>query len=592
MENVKKMIDSLSSKFSYIFHFLKKRIHIKINTDSVLEHIIVLELYTLLTILAFHKVFILGIDKVLIGDGGDAYQHIWNFWWVKKAILEGKDIFYTDYLFYPKGTHLYSHTLTLSYSLIAFFIQFFTNNLILVYNALILSSFIIASYATFLLVLYITKNIQVSFLGGVYFGFSSYMYAKALGALNLTSIFIFPLFFLLLLKFKDEKETVKLYFFSFFLFTLYLLVFFTDLYYFSFVLTITVIFALFLVLKNRDLFKTLLLMLTILCAFITLSPMIIKMLNFIERCENCMVNFQDVLRANSFDNYYSFSPFSFFSKFNYYLNIRPVYNFSYADSVISFPWSLILPLQLLFLTLMFKKIRLNKREKDLLFLFALMFFVFFILSFGPKDYLLNRENLLFKFYHTIFPYIRVSTRFSVIALLSLIIVCTILLNRLIKKGRSLTLIILLLAIFAYVETFPKNFFFITFELPPSFIIHNIKNEKENITILNLPPEWANSFSMYLQTLHQKKALDGYVSRREADSIYSIVRLKEFLSNKDTEGLLKFFKEQNTRYLIHYKFLRGEAFATDFEEIIKILPEDRKKIVWEDNNYTIIMLKLD
>jgi hypothetical protein len=57
---------------------------IKFNANSVLEHIIVLELYILLTILAFHKLFILGIDRVLIGDGGDAYQHVWNFWWVKK----------------------------------------------------------------------------------------------------------------------------------------------------------------------------------------------------------------------------------------------------------------------------------------------------------------------------------------------------------------------------------------------------------------------------------------------------------------------------------------------------------------------------
>jgi hypothetical protein len=57
----------------------------------------------LLTILAFHKLFILGIDNVLIGDGGDAYHYVWDFWWVKKAILEGKNIFYTDYLFYPYG---------------------------------------------------------------------------------------------------------------------------------------------------------------------------------------------------------------------------------------------------------------------------------------------------------------------------------------------------------------------------------------------------------------------------------------------------------------------------------------------------------
>ena len=48
----------------------------KIDKKTILEHIVVLEIYTLLTIIAFRKVFILGIDEWVIGDHGDAWQFI------------------------------------------------------------------------------------------------------------------------------------------------------------------------------------------------------------------------------------------------------------------------------------------------------------------------------------------------------------------------------------------------------------------------------------------------------------------------------------------------------------------------------------
>jgi hypothetical protein len=597
MENVKKMINSLYYKISRTFHSLKKNIHLKINTNSVLEHIIVLELYTLLTILAFHKLFILGVDKVLIGDGGDGYQFLWNFWWIKKAILEGRDVFYTDYLFHPKGTYLYAHTLTLTYSLIAFLLQNFTSNLILIYNILILASVIVASYSVFFLVKYITKNLLLSFLGGIYFGFSNYMYAKIIGQLNLTAIFVFPILIFLLLKLLERKEKIlKLFYLMFSLFIFYVFVFFTDLYYFSFTLIITFIFLLFFLIKKHDILSFMVILATLIFVLISLSKLIFIMFEFSsKRCESCIIELKDVLHLPSLINYLSFSPFSLFGKYNYYLNLNPSYHlkpgnlFSYADSIISLPWSLTFPLLIVTSLLMFKRVYFSKREKELLFLFFLVSIIFFVLSSGPE--ILHRENLVFEIYHKISPYIRVSTRFSIVVLLSLIIIFMILLNKLIKKDRKFTLFIPLLMVASYVETFPQNFFFITFDLPPPSVIYTIKSDKENITILNIPPEWANSFSMYFQTIHEKKILDGYISRRDTESIYSLVMLKEFIRNKDVEGLLKFLKEQNTRYIIHYKFLRGEAFATTFEEIIKIVPPEIKEVIWEDNYYIIIKLRI-
>jgi hypothetical protein len=590
MENVKKMIDSLSSKFSYIFHFLKKRIHIKINVDSFLEHIIVLELYTLLTILAFHKLFILGIDKVLIGDGGDAYQFLWNFWWIKKAILEGRDIFYTDYLFYPKGTHLYSHTLTLTYSLLAFLIQFVTNNLFLIYNFLVLFSFIIASYSTFLLAKHVTKNLLLSILAGIYFGFSSYMYSKALGQLNLCATFIFPLLFLWLIKLVEEENRKKVYLISTKIFLLLIFTFFTDLYYFSFSLIIVVLFVFLLMLKKQvDKVGTILLLL--LSFFSILSPIIIKYLYHVKHCENCYTNLQDILKPSSPFNYFSFSPFSAFEVINSYLRLNPVYNFSYADSVISFPMSLLIPFFLVFLLSLKKKILLNEKEKKIVFCFSFIFFLFFILSLGPSDPIFHLKNIFFYLYHLFFPYIRVSTRLAIVSLLASIIVFIVMFNKIANKNKNYTTgVILFLIILAYIESFPYKFYFITFSSPPYQIIEMIKNDEDNITILNIPPEWANSFSMYLQTIHEKKMLDGYISRRENESLYSIVKLKTFIREEDVIRLISFLKEQNTRYIIYYKFLRGEAYSNEFSKILSLLPQKNQKVVYNDTNYLIIRIE--
>jgi hypothetical protein len=164
-------------------------------------------------------------------------------------------------------------------------------------------------------------------------------------------------------------------------------------------------------------------------------------------------------------------------------------------------------------------------------------------------------------------------------------------NKIANKNKNYTTgVILFLIILAYIESFPYKFYFITFSSPPYQIIEMIKNDEDNITILNIPPEWANSFSMYLQTMHEKKMLDGYISRRENESLYSIVKLKTFIREEDVIRLISFLKEQNTRYIIYYKFLRGEAYSNEFSKILSLLPQKNQKVVYNDTNYLIIRIE--
>jgi hypothetical protein len=176
--------------------------------EEVLEHIIVLEVYTLLTILAFHKLFILGIDKYIIGDFGDPWQSMWNIVIVKENIVRLKSPFYTDQIFYPHGTSLIFHTLSLVNALIAFPLTFFLN-IVTIYNLLILSTFILSGYFMYLLVRYLTKNNLISLTTGFAYAFSPYHISKAIGYLNLSSIQWIPLFFLFFIRIFEEKNKKK-----------------------------------------------------------------------------------------------------------------------------------------------------------------------------------------------------------------------------------------------------------------------------------------------------------------------------------------------------------------------------------------------
>src|SRR4051794_39802381 len=120
--------------------------------------------------------------------GGDAWQHIWNLWWVKHALLDlHTNPYHTNLLFYPDGANLYLHTLALTAALLGIPLQLFGLNLLATYNLLMLSTFFLAGYSAFLLCYYVTKNVWASFVGGFVFAFSPYHFAHLIGHLNLSS---------------------------------------------------------------------------------------------------------------------------------------------------------------------------------------------------------------------------------------------------------------------------------------------------------------------------------------------------------------------------------------------------------------------
>ena len=164
-----------------------------------LIHLLVLGGYLLLTLVMTYPVALDLATKV--PGGGDAWQHIWNLWWAKHALIDlHTNPYHTDLIYYPGGANLYFHTLVLSAGILSIPLQLAGVNLIATYNLILLSSFVLAGYSAFLLCHHLTRNVWASFVGGFVFSFSPYHFAHMYGHMNLVSLQWMPFYVLLLLK--------------------------------------------------------------------------------------------------------------------------------------------------------------------------------------------------------------------------------------------------------------------------------------------------------------------------------------------------------------------------------------------------------
>lgn len=104
----------------------------------------------------------------------DYFLSYWNFWWVKKALLELHQHFYqTSYLFYPTGTSLAFHPFSLYNTLQAVILQVFWSREV-AYNLLYLSSLFLSGIGAYLLVRYLVRDRGAAFVGGVLYAFNPY----------------------------------------------------------------------------------------------------------------------------------------------------------------------------------------------------------------------------------------------------------------------------------------------------------------------------------------------------------------------------------------------------------------------------------
>jgi hypothetical protein len=541
----------------------------KINWQKILEHIIIIELYILLTILAFHKLFILGIDKWVIGDHGDAWQFIWNFWWVKKCIIEGKNIFYTDYLFYPRGTHLYFHTLNLTGIFSVLPLLFLTENFILIYNIAVLLAFILSGYFMYLFLGYFLKEKGmvngsskkvVCFLGGCMYAFSPYVVSKALGYFNLLSVQWFPL--ALLLTFTTiRKSTFK----KVMLLTIILIaLFFADFHYFYYYIIFIVFYVLFNLKKIRP--KNFIGFLSsIFFTSIILSLIYLPAFSQYRKAKQEYV--RDYFQTITIYNYFLPSPFTILYRL-FPANFLSFYylsgNYMWVDSVVYLGIGYLFLLSIL----LFYFIKENRKElKDLYFLFGVFLFSILIALGSSSTVSLLLNNLLRKTL-PFFDLMPTPARHSFLALFSLILILSYLVSKIaFKFKKKSNLLIFFLVVLFLLEYFP--FFYSSYyhvNMPQ--LIYSLSLSHENFSILNIPHQ-GNTQGMYLQTIHKKRILDGFVSRCDFDSTEILEKIKNFIVTNNTEKLQNLLKENKVKYIIlNYNYLPGYNY--DFQKLLEIL----------------------
>lgn len=140
----------------------------------------------------------------LAGEG-DAWQFVWNFWWVQKVFTTpGLHLFHTNLLHWPHGISLLLQTMTLVNSLPAVLLSHFVGY-IASYNILVIVHFVLSGMAMYALCYYISKNHFAAFIGGFLFAFSPYRFAHYYGHLHLMTTEVLPFALLFIIRTLEGK---------------------------------------------------------------------------------------------------------------------------------------------------------------------------------------------------------------------------------------------------------------------------------------------------------------------------------------------------------------------------------------------------
>jgi hypothetical protein len=139
------------------------------------------------------------IRTKVMGGPADNFHFLWELWYVAHALFDlHKSPFFDPDVFVPFGFSLIRNqdlspgTVLLFSPLTHFFGEVFT------YNLLILVSFALTAFGTYLLARELWSNRLAAFLAGIIVGFCPYRFAHAAGHLSIVSTQWIPFFFLYL----------------------------------------------------------------------------------------------------------------------------------------------------------------------------------------------------------------------------------------------------------------------------------------------------------------------------------------------------------------------------------------------------------
>jgi hypothetical protein len=138
----------------------------------------------------------------------DSNIFLWDFWWVKRCLLEWRDPYWTDFWFYPLGTSLAFHTLPITYGLFSVPIQILVGDLeglIVALNGVIFFSFVLSGFGAYRLAVYVTGTRAGGVIAGFIFAFMPFHFLN-MSCVNLFAIEVLPFYILSLLKLPSRQN--------------------------------------------------------------------------------------------------------------------------------------------------------------------------------------------------------------------------------------------------------------------------------------------------------------------------------------------------------------------------------------------------
>ncbi|MGC8687633.1 MAG: hypothetical protein ACP5RM_02955 [Candidatus Micrarchaeia archaeon] len=145
--------------------------------------------------------------STVVGSTYDVYQNMWDYWWIKYAIANHLNIYYTMLLGWPYGINLAYMTLQPLTGLVS--IPFQLVSLPFAYNAMFFLGFLITGIGAYALAKQATGNKYAAFIAGFVFAFSAFHIAQSYGHAQWFFLGWIPLFIYFFIKMLESNGTEK-----------------------------------------------------------------------------------------------------------------------------------------------------------------------------------------------------------------------------------------------------------------------------------------------------------------------------------------------------------------------------------------------
>ncbi len=546
------------------------------------SHVLPLILYLIITILMVALPTGIDISKQYFGLNENV---LWSnyFWWFDYSTTHlFVNPLHNSYLFYPLGVDM----VDCIFPLALFIPVTHVFNSVISYNLYVLSSFILAGYGMYLLANNLFKDKYIAFFSGLVFAFFPFHFGSALGHLHTFSIMWIPFFVLFFLKvFEDPtlyNSVISGIFFAINALTSW-----------TIAVMLMVFILIFIIINLRIIFQK-----KYLIPFFVFSGVSLLLMSpglfFIAK--NYLHNPYMVTPFNSFvvfsaDILAFIIPSPYHPLFGSLSNtIYSHFSGNYSENIMFIGYSVLILSVFGFI----------KNRNTIIFrIFAISFFVFFILSLGPYLHFngiweftgLNLKIMLpglITYYLPVFDMIRVPSRYDIMVMFCLAIIAGFglqaIINKFNIKSTKKTIFIFLITLI------------ILFEYSAVMPIQNVKSipdfysnisQEHQYSIVEIPiirsnldnPRGENTLVHYYeyQKVHNGKLLGGYFNRINPiyakfaldDPVISILYSGNYdiISNGVNNPICYLQKEYNVRYIIlHSSFIPDKKL----EDLIQFL----------------------